>query len=165
MSFDLQIREQISRYCAGQIDAAALETWLSAATWDLDDESRATRQLAFDALRFTSEAAHGDWTDQELREHLGALCMVTDDAGSVLAGAPAVPAREQFLDRLAAAEKTHSEPVNDEARLAALMHYAGAGTRTPQWSETGQSSGPGFLDRPTSENETPGSAPAELAIS
>jgi len=166
MSFDLQIREQISRYCAGQIDAAALETWLSAATWDIDDESPVTRQLAFDGLRLTSEAANGDWTEQELREHLGALCMVTDDTHSVLVGASTSPASEQLLDKLSAAEQERKgAPDSDEARLAALMRYAGAGATTPQSSETEQPSGPGFLGRPIGENETPGSAPAELAIS
>lgn len=91
--------------------------------------------------------------------------MVTDDEHSVLVDASTAPVSEQFLDRLSAAEKARQDaPEGDEARVAALMLYAGIGVTTPQWSETEQPSGLAFLDRPRGESETPGSPPAELAI-
>lgn len=70
---DLEIRQQIARYVAGDLDADRLEAWLSAETGDIDGESPETRQLAFDALRLLAEHGNGDWQDVELRERLGAL--------------------------------------------------------------------------------------------
>jgi len=70
---DIEIRKQISLYTREEITSSDLEGWLSEKTWDIDDEPVATRDLAYEALRLTSEAANGDWTDLELRERLGGL--------------------------------------------------------------------------------------------
>jgi hypothetical protein len=160
MSFDLQIREQISRYRAGQIDVDALETWLSAIAWDIDQEPPATRQLAFKALRFVSEAANGDWTEDEIRENLGALAhtVLPDTGGSYVA--------EQFLGRLSAAEKKAQQGAEDgDARVAILMAYVRFATPTVAWFGSGQPSDRGFLHQPRGESDTQPPAPAELAIS
>jgi hypothetical protein len=70
---DLEIRKQIACYLDGEINASELEAWVSEESWDLEDKPSATRKLANDVLRLTSEAANGDWTDEQLRERLGAL--------------------------------------------------------------------------------------------
>jgi hypothetical protein len=70
---DLEIRKKIADYAAGTIDAGELEAWLSGETWDVEDESPSTQRLAFEAMRLVSERSHGDWTDEQLREQLGAL--------------------------------------------------------------------------------------------
>ncbi len=165
MSFDLQIREQITRFCAGEIDAVDLEAWLSAATWEIDQESPATRQLAFDSLRLTSEAANGDWTDEELRDQLKALSeIVTDDSHSVSAGTPSLKA-EGFLEQLSAAQQSRGTAQHREAdQLAAIMRYAHLGSFTAASSETVRPSDREFLRQPKVENETPHRPPRELAI-
>lgn len=166
MSSDLQIREQISRYCAGEIDAAELETWLAAKTWEIDQESPATRQLAFDSLRLTSEAANGDWTDEELRGQLKALSgIVTDGSHLVSAETPSLKA-EGFLEQLSAAQQQSSGQVlhREADQLAAIMRYAHLGASTVGSSETAQPSDREFLRQPKAENETPHPAPKELAI-
>ncbi len=73
---DLQIRQQIADYVAGDIEASQLEEWLSVATGDLENESSGTRRLAFDVLRLAAERGNGDWEDAELRERLGALSRI-----------------------------------------------------------------------------------------
>jgi hypothetical protein len=159
MSFDREIREQISRYCAGEIDAANLETWLAASTWEMDNEPTAIRQLAFDALRLTSEAANGDWTDGELRQQLSDLC------GNSIVETPSLVS-EDFLGKLSAAEKNKgNRPKGDEARLAAMMRYVRFGSPTEGLSETVQPSDRGFLDQPRDESKTPSPVPKELAAS
>jgi len=163
MSFDLQIREHISRYCAGQIDAAALETWLSAATWDIDNEPRATRQLAFDALRFTSEAANGDWTDQELRLQLARLCGLA--GGHSASGDTRSPVTEGFLEKLPVAQKRQEHGSTREAdQLAAIMRYAHLGASKVASFGKAQSNDRGFLHQPRAESDTRPQPPKELAI-
>ena len=68
---DLEIREAIRQYIAGDGDARALEDELEGVAWDgLIDPAR---RLTNDALRLLAERTNGDWTDSELRAHLGVL--------------------------------------------------------------------------------------------
>ena len=68
---DLEIRERIASYVAGTIEAAALEDWLADVAWDLTEEPSSTHVAT--AMRLLAERGNGDWTDEELRDHLGAL--------------------------------------------------------------------------------------------
>jgi hypothetical protein len=70
---DLEIRKQISLYAAEEISSSDLEGWLSEKTWNIDNEPVATQELAYEALRLTSESDLGDWSDVELRDLLGNL--------------------------------------------------------------------------------------------
>jgi hypothetical protein len=158
MTFDPQIREQISRYLTGTIDAADLETWLSAVTWDIDEEPQATRQLAFDALRLTSEAANGDWTETELRDQLrGLIQTVHLDSTTLLVS-------EQFLGRLSAAEMGAQGDAEGDP-VVALMSYARYAAPMAGWFGSGRPNDRGFLHQPTVEKETRSPAPVELEIS
>lgn len=68
---DLEIREAIRQYIAGDVDARALEDQLEGVAWEgLADPAR---RLTNDALRLLAEQANGDWTDSDLREQLGVL--------------------------------------------------------------------------------------------
>lgn len=71
---DLEIRQEIARYIAGQQDARELEDWLENVAWDLEDQPG--RALAATALRLLAEHSNGDWTDSELREKLGAVSRI-----------------------------------------------------------------------------------------
>lgn len=68
---DLQIREQIAGYVAGEIEAPELENWLEDQAWDLEEDP--ARQLAAEALRLLAEWTNGDWPENELRARLGDL--------------------------------------------------------------------------------------------
>jgi hypothetical protein len=165
MSLELQILERISLYVEGQIDVSDLESWLSAVTWQIDDEPDAIRRLAFDALRLTSETANGDWTEDQLRLQLEALAeSVTDGATLVLWDASLV-ADEQFLGKISVAQRAAPGFPDKEAALLDLMRYAHLSTHPLQsdyWFGSGQPSGRAFLGRSKAENETPPRGEAQL---
>jgi hypothetical protein len=69
---DFEIREQIAAYLARTVGAAELEDWLHDVAWDLEDD-KPTRSHVMAATRLLAEHARGDWTDDELRDRLGAL--------------------------------------------------------------------------------------------
>lgn len=165
MSSDTGVRQKISDYVTGELDAFDLEDWISTVVWDAPPSEE--RQLGYDALRLLAEASNGEWTDGELRVQLAKLCGMLPYGDRSTSGESPSLMSEGFLEKLSAAEEKRKQRASaDEARLAALMCFAGAKAEasSPQWSETVQPSGPGFLDRPKGENETPDSAPAELAI-
>jgi hypothetical protein len=68
---DLEVREAIRDYIAGNVDARVLEDRLEDVAWDTPADP--ARKLTDDALRLLAEQANGDWTESELREQLGVL--------------------------------------------------------------------------------------------
>lgn len=150
MSFDLHIWEQISLFLRGQIDVEELESWLAAAAWDLEADSPSKR-VASDAFLLASEGANGDWTDEDLREQLKALLQTipTSDTHSV--------AREQFLEKLSAAEAKARE-------RRTKTGYARSSSPMEELYENWQSSDRAFLRQFGGENDTRRPAPGELAI-
>lgn len=68
---DLETRQLIADYLGDSLNAAELEDRLEDATWDLEEGP--AHELASTALRLLAEYANGDWTDAELREHLGSI--------------------------------------------------------------------------------------------
>jgi hypothetical protein len=158
MSIDLQIREQISLYLLGQLDPAELESWLVAATWDIDDEPQAVRRAAFRALRLLSETANGDWTEEELaRSLIDLLQTVSPEPSTSL-----VP--EGFLEQLTEAEKQARERQEEREPEQELMGYARFASPTEASYESWQPSDRGFLRQPKGESGTRSPVPAEPAI-
>jgi hypothetical protein len=62
---DLEARELIARYLAGNMDAAELENELEEVAWDSDPEDGPSF-----ALRMLHEYSNGDWTEDELHQRL-----------------------------------------------------------------------------------------------
>ena len=73
-SLDLELRQRLAKYLAGDIDLEQLHRWLSSEVWDI--ESRAEPQTA-DTFRevdlLLAEYAHGDWTEAELKHRVAPL--------------------------------------------------------------------------------------------
>lgn len=167
MSFDLQIRERISLYVDGRIEAVDLESWLSEVTWEIDEEPPATRHVAFAALRLVSEAAHGDWSDDQLKDQLRALLKIPPDSSDSVLPSVAASGGEQLLGRLTVAQRraeSRQLEANDESRALALMGYAYLATQTRRSFESEQPSDPAFRRQPTAESDTPVPVGEELAI-
>lgn len=168
MALDLQIREQISLYVTGGIEAADLESWLSEMAWEIDDEAPAIRHIGFAALRLVSESAHGDWSDDQLKVQLQALLKIPADSGDSVLPSVEVRSGEELLGKLSSAqrdaERRHIE-VDDELAESALMGYVYLSTQTRRWYESERPSGPAFRRQPKGESGTPVPAEEELAIS
>ena len=155
MSSNTGMRQKISDYVVGKIDAFDLEDWISTEVWDAPPSDE--RQLGYDALRLLAEGSNGEWTDQELRVQLAKLCGIVTDTPSLRA--------EGFLEKLSAAEESREQaPKREEDQLAAVMRYAHLASPTAASSETAQPSDREFLHQPTAESETRRQAPKELAI-
>jgi hypothetical protein len=71
MNDDLEIRERLAAFVAGESDPAQLEEWLHDIAWDLDTEP--ARTFVATALRLLAEFANGDWTEGELSARVAAL--------------------------------------------------------------------------------------------
>jgi hypothetical protein len=167
MALDDQIRERISLYLNGRGEAADLESWLSEITWGIDEEPPATRHIAYAALRLLSEAANGDWSDDQLNDQLRALLKIPPPGGdSVL---PSVETRDEgLLGKLSLAQQEAESmqvALDDDAAALALVGYAYFSTQTRRWSGSERPSGPAFLRQPKGETDTPVPAAEELAIS
>lgn len=167
MSLEVQIRERISLYLTGRIEGADLESWLSEMAWEIEDEAAETRHIALAALRLVSEAAHGDWSEDQLKAQLRALLKIPPaSSDSVLPSADAV-GDEQLLGKLSAAQagaERRRIEVDDESAAVALMGYAYLATQTQRWCESERPSGPAFRRQPKGESDTPAPAEAELAL-
>lgn len=168
MDLDFQIRERISLYLNGQFDAAALESWLSEVTWEIDEEPPATRHIAYAALRLLSEAANGDWSDDQLNDQLRALLKIPSPTGDSALPSVAATDGEELLGKLSVAqreaESRHIDLEDDSAALA-LMGYVYLSTQTHRSFESELPSGPAFRRQPKGESDTPVLAAEELAIS
>ena len=70
---DLEIREQIAAYLAGETSVGELEEWFEDVFWSSDLFARSADALAADALRLLTEFGNDDWTEDELKDKLGAL--------------------------------------------------------------------------------------------
>jgi hypothetical protein len=168
MSLEVQIRERISLYLTGRIEAADLESWLSEVTWEIDGESPATRHLAFASLRLVSETANGDWSDDQLRAQLRDLCKIpAADSDSVLPKVEAV-GEEQLLGKLSAAQEGAERrrlKADEESTAFAMMGYVYLATQTQRWYESERPNGPAFRGQAKGESDTPVPPEAELALS
>jgi hypothetical protein len=166
MDFDLRIRERISLYLSGRSTDADLESWLSEAAWEIDDESPATQRLANSALRLISEATHGDWSQNQLKAQLQALLKIPRDSSSSVLPSVVAGGGEELLGKFSMAQRdaeSRDIELDDEEAAQALMGYAYLST--PRWFGSGQSSDPAFRRQSRGESDTPAPAEEELAIS
>ncbi len=71
MDLAAEIREQVASYLSGRLPIADLWRWLQDRLWDIDNrEHPVTASMAHEIELLLSETAHGDWTENELREKL-----------------------------------------------------------------------------------------------
>lgn len=68
-----QIRAQIARYLADEVDLPSLYAWLGSETWEVERWAPESADLARTAQLLLDEFSHGDWSDDELRSHLRGL--------------------------------------------------------------------------------------------
>lgn len=70
-SLDLEIREWLARYLAGEIPLRAFQEWFVPVVWNVEQSGdRAAEELAHETELRLAEFSNGDWTEQELRRKL-----------------------------------------------------------------------------------------------
>jgi hypothetical protein len=79
-----EIREQARRLLNREIPVAEFWSWLQPKMWDIDRVDRSAASLAHQIELLLTETAHGDWTEDELRDKLREL-LFADDPRSVRA--------------------------------------------------------------------------------
>ena len=68
---ELALRQRIARYLAGELSLADLYAWFTGEAWNIDARSdHDTAQLYHAVDLLLSEHSRGDWTEDELKEHL-----------------------------------------------------------------------------------------------
>lgn len=70
MDLASEIRHQATRFLDDEIAVAALWSWLEQHMWDIDNRDPKTAPLAHEVELLLTETAHGDWTEDELRDKL-----------------------------------------------------------------------------------------------
>ncbi len=67
-SFDLDIREHLNAYLAGQITLREFEDWFFPKVWNIEHiNDPALAELVYEIKIRWAEFSHGDWTEQDLR--------------------------------------------------------------------------------------------------
>jgi hypothetical protein len=167
MALDIQIREQISLCLSGGVEAADLESWLSEVTWEIDEEPSTTRHIAYAALRLLSEAANGDWSDDQLSAQLEALLKIPPASSDPIL--PSVETKDEaLLGKLSAAQReaeVRRIAFDDDEAALALVGYAYLSNQSRHWFGSERPSGPAFHRQPRGESDTPVPEAEELAIS
>lgn len=70
-SLDLEIREWLARYLAGEISLRAFQEWFLPIAWNVEEsENPGAVELAYDIELRLFEFSNGDWTEDELRRLL-----------------------------------------------------------------------------------------------
>jgi hypothetical protein len=71
---DLEIREQLARYIAGDISLGAFREWFSPRAWNIDQRADAsTARVVHEIDLMLAEFDHGDWTEEEVKRLLNPL--------------------------------------------------------------------------------------------
>jgi len=70
-SFELDIRDWLARYLAGEVSLSEFRQWFVPATWDIElGDDPAAARLSYDLeLRF-AEFSNGHWTEEQLKSLL-----------------------------------------------------------------------------------------------
>ena len=69
-AFDLEIREQLARYVAGDISLSAFREWFSPQAWNIDRRADTlTSQMVHEIDLVLAEFDHGDWIEEEVKRH------------------------------------------------------------------------------------------------
>lgn len=70
-ALDEEIREQLSRFLAGDIDLRAFRDWFVPFAWNIEKRANAgTAEVVHQIDLVLSEFEHGDWSEAEMRDHL-----------------------------------------------------------------------------------------------
>lgn len=89
-SFELDVRERLVHYLAGEAALAEFRAWFIEEAWNIDKRATAaTARLVHQIELLLAEHEHGDWTEAELRRELAPL--VTEY--SLVIGDPQVSAQ------------------------------------------------------------------------
>lgn len=73
-ALDQQIRARLAQYLAGDISLEDFEGWLTPASWELEEPGAAAAEALASAIMLKlAEFSNGDWTEEELRDALGAF--------------------------------------------------------------------------------------------
>lgn len=65
---DLEIREQLARYIAGDIRLGAFREWFSPQAWNIDQRADIpTARMVHEIDLVLAEFDHGDWTEEEVK--------------------------------------------------------------------------------------------------
>jgi hypothetical protein len=71
---DVEIRERVWRYVAGDTTLEAFREWFSAIAWDIDRRADTrTCDTVHEIDLFLAEFDHGDWSEAELKERIAPL--------------------------------------------------------------------------------------------
>lgn len=71
---ELALRQRMTRYLEGSLQLRELHEWLGSAAWNIDAwASASVAQLYHDVELLFAEHAHGDWTEDELKDRLAPL--------------------------------------------------------------------------------------------
>jgi len=66
----LAIREHLARYITGEITIQQFREWFSPRAWNIHQHADTpTVQLAHEIDLLLAECDHGDWTEDELKQH------------------------------------------------------------------------------------------------
>jgi hypothetical protein len=70
-SLDIEIRQRLTRYLAGEISLEAFQEWFAPIAWSIPgDENWSTHELVNEIELRLAEFTSGHWTRQELGERL-----------------------------------------------------------------------------------------------
>lgn len=70
-ALDAEIRGRLARYLAGDLDLRAFRDWLVPFAWNIERRAdAATAELVHEIDLVLAEFDHGDWTEEEVRQHL-----------------------------------------------------------------------------------------------
>lgn len=66
----LTIREQLARYITGEITLQQFREWFSPQAWNIHQRADvSTAQLVHEIDLVLAEHDHGDWTEEEVKQH------------------------------------------------------------------------------------------------
>ena len=82
MDLASEIRRQVASYLSGGIAIASLWACLHGQLWDIDNREPASAAMAHEVELLLSETAHGDWTEEELRDRLRLVVSTTTGSES-----------------------------------------------------------------------------------
>lgn len=73
-SLEIEIRQRLTHYLAGEASLQGFQTWLASATWNIhQDEPQTTQDLAYEIELRLAEFTSGHWEEPHLQELLKPL--------------------------------------------------------------------------------------------
>ena len=73
-ALDLEIREQLTRYIAGDISLSTFREWFSPMAWNIDQRADIpTARIVHEIDLGLAEFDHGDWSEEEVKRLFNSL--------------------------------------------------------------------------------------------